>query len=54
MLLHLIFRLGLERYGLNEHVLILSAGPLDAESVDIHGKIIAIVLCRSEFLRRAC
>ena len=54
MLLHLVFQLGLERYGLNEHALILSAEPLDAESIDIHGKIIAIVLCRSEFLRRVC
>lgn len=53
MLLRLVFRLGLKRYGLNERVLILSAKPLDAESVDSHGKIIAIVLCGSEFLRRA-
>ena len=54
MLLHLAFRLSLERYGLNEHVLILTADPLDPESIDTHGKIIAIVLYRSEYLKSTC
>lgn len=48
MLLYLDFSLGLQRHGLNEHVLILSAEPVGAESVDIHGKIIVTVLCRSD------
>ena len=54
MLLHLVFSLGLERYGLNEHVLILGAEPVGTESVAIHGKIIVTVLCRSESLKSAC
>lgn len=54
MLLHLVFSLGLERYGLNEHVLILGAEPVGTESVDIHGKIIVTVLCRRESLKSSC
>lgn len=49
-----MFSLGLERYGLNEYVLVLSAELLRAESVDIHGKIIVTVLCRRESLKSTC
>ena len=54
MLLHLVFSLGVERYGVNEHVLILSTEPVGTESIDIHGEIVVSVLCRSESLKSAC
>lgn len=54
MLLHLAFRFGLERYGLNDYVLIFNAEPLGAESVDIYGKIIVTVLRRSVSIKSAC
>lgn len=49
-----MFNLGLERYGLNEYVLILSAELLGAESVELHGKIIVTVLCRRGSLKSTC
>lgn len=49
-----MFSLGLERYGLNEYVLILSAELLGAESVDLHGKTIVTVLRRHESLKSTC